>query len=233
MRYIALDTETTGLKIESGHKLIEIGCLEIIDRKLTGSKFHKYINPEREIDESATRVHGMKLSDLQRFPPFCEIADEFCEYIKNSTLIIHNAKFDLGFLNHELLNCGRSKIESLVEEIIDSLEIARSLHPGKKNSLDVLCSRYEVDNSQRDFHGALLDSNLLANVYLLMTRGQEKLDIKDQLNNSNNEYKFQGKKNEDFLVKYASPKEVEKHFLYLKKMKEDTNQEIIWREDFK
>ena len=191
MRYIALDTETTGLSVESGHKLIEIGCLEIVDRTLTGKKFHKFINPNREIEESATKIHGLTWEDLKKYPIFEEIADEFCEFVKNSTLIIHNSRFDMSFINAELSLCGKPVLESQISDVIDSLGLARSLHPGKKNSLDILCLRYKIDNSERTLHGALLDSKLLAEVYLAMTRGQENLDIQNiSIDNNSDMDKF-------------------------------------------
>tara|TARA_A100001011_G_C14302649_1_gene841575 strand:+ start:1512 stop:2216 length:705 start_codon:yes stop_codon:yes gene_type:complete len=233
MRYISLDTETTGLKVELGHKIIEVGCLEIKSRKLTGEKFHKHLNPEREVDDSATRVHGKRLSDLQGFPVFSEIANEFCEFIKNSVVIIHNAKFDLAFLNAELAICGEPKVEDLVEDVIDSLDLARKLNPGKKNSLDVLCSRYNVDNSDRSLHGALLDAELLAKVYLVMTRGQEKLNIQQK-----NQIKFDSNNkstitNKDVVIKYASKFENTLHKSFLEKMKKDCEEKVLWSEDKK
>jgi DNA polymerase-3 subunit epsilon len=144
MRYIALDTETTGLNVESGHKIIEIGCLEIIDRTLTGKKFHQFINPEREIEESATKIHGMRWVDLRKNPLFKDIADELCEFIKGSRLIIHNSKFDVGFLNAELSFCGKQDIENHVSEVIDSLGLARTLHPGKKKFIG--CSLFKIQH---------------------------------------------------------------------------------------
>ena len=177
MRYIALDTETTGLKVELGHRLIEIGCLEIVDRFFTGKKFHQKINPKRTVDESAQKIHGMSEKDLVNFPEFHQIVDEFCLFVRDSTLIIHNATFDTSFLNYELIKIGKPRIEELVFDVIDSLKLARSLHPGKRNSLDALCSRYSIDNSERVFHGAILDAQLLGEVYLAMTRGQDSLKI--------------------------------------------------------
>ena len=228
MRYIALDTETTGLSVESGHKLIEIGCLEIIDRTLTGKKFHKYINPEREIDASATKIHGLRWLDLQKFPTFREVADEFCEFVKDSTLIIHNSKFDMSFINAELSLCGKPILDTHISDVIDSLGLARSLHPGKKNSLDVLCLRYKIDNSERTLHGALLDSNLLAKVYLAMTRGQENLDI--QSKSSQNSYfpKQESSNKGRVYVNKATDQEISAHRDYLKRMKKDCDSYILW-----
>ena len=171
MRYIVLDTETTGLDPDDGHKIIEIGCVEILDRNVTENTFHKYINPEREIDIEASKVHGLTLNNLKDKPIFSEIYDDFLEYVDQSPIIIHNAPFDVGFLKkeHSFL---KDKKRFLDNEIIDSLKLARKKSPGKKNTLDALCERYSVDSSDRTLHGALLDARLLAHVYLKMTVGQ-------------------------------------------------------------
>ena len=171
MRYIVLDTETTGLDPDDGHKIIEIGCIEIINRKITDNTFHKYINPLREIDIEASKVHGLTASNLSDKPIFNDIYDEFVSYISDSPLIIHNAPFDVGFLKKEF-NYLERKTGFINNEIIDSLKLARKISPGKKNTLDALCDRYSVDNSDRNFHGALLDARLLAYVYLKLTIGQ-------------------------------------------------------------
>jgi len=171
MRYIVLDTETTGLDPDDGHKIIEIGCIEIINRKVTDNTFHKYINPLREIDIEASKVHGLTASNLSDKPLFNDIYDEFVSYISSSPLIIHNAPFDMGFLKKEF-SCLERKNSFINNEIIDSLKLARKISPGKKNTLDALCDRYSVDNSDRNFHGALLDARLLAHVYLKLTVGQ-------------------------------------------------------------
>jgi DNA polymerase-3 subunit epsilon len=171
MRYIVLDTETTGLDPDDGHKIIEIGCVEILDRNITENTFHKYINPEREIDIEASKVHGLTLNNLKDKPIFSEIYDDFLEYVDQSPIIIHNAPFDVGFLKkeHSFLKDKKSFLDN---EIIDSLKLARKKSPGKKNTLDALCERYSVDSSDRTLHGALLDARLLAHVYLKMTVGQ-------------------------------------------------------------
>ena len=171
MRYIVLDTETTGLDPDDGHKIIEIGCIEVINRKVTDNTFHKYINPLREIDIEASKVHGLTASNLSDKPLFNDIYDEFVSYISSSPLIIHNAPFDMGFLKKEF-SCLERKNSFINNEIIDSLKLARKISPGKKNTLDALCDRYSVDNSDRNFHGALLDARLLAHVYLKLTVGQ-------------------------------------------------------------
>ena len=171
MRYVVLDTETTGLDPDDGHKIIEIGCIEIINRKVTDNTFHKYINPLREIDIEASKIHGLTASNLSDKPIFDDIYDEFVEYIADAPLIIHNASFDMGFLKKEFDYLQR-KNAFIKNEIIDSLKLARKISPGKKNTLDALCERYSIDNSDRDLHGALLDARLLAYVYLKLTIGQ-------------------------------------------------------------
>jgi DNA polymerase-3 subunit epsilon len=174
MRQIILDTETTGLEPELGHRIIEIACVELIDRHLTGNNFHRYVNPQREIEKNALLVHGITNEFLVDKPLFIDIKTALIDYINGAELIIHNAPFDIGFLNHELkLSDSNSElIENYVKNIFDTLTYARKKHPGKKNSLDALCKRYGIDNSKRELHGALLDAHLLAYVYLVMTGGQ-------------------------------------------------------------
>ncbi len=177
-RIIVLDTETTGLEPSLGHRIIEIGCVEVINRKLTGNNFHVYINPEREIDAGAIDVHGITNEYLADKPLFAQIAGEFLEFVRGAELVIHNAPFDVGFINHEfgLLANNPGSIESYCQ-ITDSLALARKKHPGQRNSLDALCKRYGVDNSGRTLHGALLDAEILADVYLIMTGGQTSLTL--------------------------------------------------------
>lgn len=187
-RQIFFDTETTGLDPKDGHKIIEIGCVELIDRKYTGNNFHYYINPNRLIDAGALKVHGITQEFLDNKPIFADIAKEFLEYIKDSELIAHNAKFDVGFLDYELSILekylgGLIRLRNYVK-ITDSLALAKELHPGQRNSLDALCKRYEIDNSNRDLHGALLDSKLLAEVYLAMTGGQGTIEFFDYVDNN-------------------------------------------------
>jgi DNA polymerase-3 subunit epsilon len=176
MRRIVLDTETTGLEPRDGHRVIELACLELHDRRPTGRHFHRYMNPERAIDIGASQVHGLTLEDLLDKPKFVDIVDEFLEFVRGAELLIHNAPFDVAFLNAELERVGRPMLDSLCT-VSDTLAFARELHPGKKNSLNALCERYTVDHSKRTLHGALLDAQLLADVWLAMTRGQETLDI--------------------------------------------------------
>lgn len=173
MRQIVLDTETTGLEPELGHRIIEIGCVEILNRRVTGRTFHRYLNPERAIDEGAMAVHGIKRADLDDKPKFADIAPELVEFIKDAELVIHNAAFDIAFLDAELTRLpGEAARVASFCRVLDTLELARSMHPGQRNNLDALCKRYEVDNSRRDLHGALLDAQILADVYLAMTGGQ-------------------------------------------------------------
>lgn len=174
-RQIVLDTETTGIGAESGHKIIEIGCVELIDRKLTNNHFHVYLNPQRKIDEGAFRVHGISYEFLQDKPLFKDIVAEFIEFIKGAELIIHNAVFDVGFLNAEFKHLNSDMKISDLCTVCDTLLLSREKHPGQRNSLDALCKRYEIDNSKRKLHGALLDAEILASVYLAMTGGQANL----------------------------------------------------------
>lgn len=218
MRSIVLDTETTGLDIAEGHKIIEIGCIELIDRKITGNVFHQYISPNRKIDEKASKVHGITDDFLKDKPMFSEIINDFLSYLADSSLIIHNAPFDIGFLkkefddanfNPDLVDKGRN--------IYDTLKTARSMTPGKRNSLDALCERYEVDNKERDFHGALLDAKLLAEVYLKMTMGQTKI-----MGLSENSKKLKIEEvdlieNRERRVIHANEAELTKHEDYFKK----------------
>jgi DNA polymerase-3 subunit epsilon len=178
MRQIVLDTETTGLEPERGHRVIEIGALEMEDRRLTGREFHVYLNPERDIEDGALEVHGLTAEFLSDKPRFAEIADDFLAFVHGAELIIHNAPFDLGFLDYELGMTGREgPAFSSTIAVLDTLDLARELHPGQRNNLDALCKRYEVDNSNRTLHGALLDAGILADVYLAMTGGQADLGL--------------------------------------------------------
>jgi DNA polymerase-3 subunit epsilon len=180
MRQIVLDTETTGLEVSQGHRVIEIGCVELVNRRLTGRHYHQYINPEREIDAGAMEVHGITPEFLADKPVFARIADAFLDFVGSAELIIHNAPFDLGFLDSELRRY-RSDYPGLSGQcdVIDTLQMARRRHPGQRNNLDVLCNRYGVDNSSRELHGALLDAEILADVYLAMTGGQTSLHLSE------------------------------------------------------
>jgi DNA polymerase III subunit epsilon len=178
MRQIVLDTETTGLDVGTGHRVIEIGCVELVNRRVTGRRFHRYLNPDRDIDEGALAVHGLSREDLEREPRFAEIVEELLEFITGAELIIHNASFDVAFLDAELARLpGEPGTVMARCGVLDSLALAREMHPGQRNSLDALCKRYGVDNSRRELHGALLDAQLLAEVYLAMTGGQGALEL--------------------------------------------------------
>ena len=185
MRQIVLDTETTGLDPKDGHRIIEIGCVELINRRLTENRFHQYIQPAREIDPGAMEVHGITNEFLKDKPLFEDIASDFVEYIRGAELIIHNAPFDVGFMNAELQKLGKKwgTVQDICT-ITDTLKLARKNHPGQRNTLDALCKRYEVDNSQRELHGALLDAELLSDVYLAMTGGQASLMLDGQSENT-------------------------------------------------
>ena len=177
MRQVVLDTETTGLEVEQLHRVIEIGCVELFNRRLTGRTYHQYLNPERDIDEGAQQVHGLTRDRLAKEPRFSAIHGEFLEFIRDSELVIHNAAFDVAFLNAELARIDTShKVHELCR-VLDTLALARKMHPGQRNNLDALCKRYSVDNSHRDYHGALLDARILAEVYLAMTGGQATMTL--------------------------------------------------------
>src|SRR3984893_2563468 len=177
MRQVVLDTETTGLEVEQRHRVIEIGCVELFNRRLTGRTYHQYLNPERDIDFGAEQVHGLTRETLVKAPTFAQVHPEFLEFIRDAELIIHNAPFDVAFLNAELARIELAhKIDELCR-VLDTLALARQMHPGQRNSLDALCKRYSVDNSHRDYHGALLDARILAEVYLAMTGGQAMLTL--------------------------------------------------------
>jgi DNA polymerase-3 subunit epsilon len=180
MRQIVLDTETTGLEPELGHRIIEIGCVELVNRRVTGRTFHRYLNPERAIDEGAMAVHGIKRADLDDKPKFADVADELVAFISDAELVIHNAAFDVAFVDAELARLpGGPRSVAMLCRVLDTLTLARSMHPGQRNNLDALCKRYEVDNSRRDLHGALLDAQILADVYLAMTGGQVGLALSE------------------------------------------------------
>jgi len=177
MRQVVLDTETTGLEVEQQHRIIEIGCVELKNRRLTGRTFHRYLNPQRDIDEGAQQVHGLTRDRLAGEPLFEHVATEFLEFIQDAELIIHNASFDVAFLDAELQRMQSEQRIAVLCRVLDSLALARSIHPGQRNNLDALCKRYSVDNSHRDYHGALLDARILAEVYLAMTGGQVMLTL--------------------------------------------------------
>ena len=216
-RLIVLDTETTGLDVNDGHRIIEIGCVEIVNRNITSNSFHRYVNPMRQIDDGAKNVHGITYSMLEDKPKFSEILNELLEYLSDSDLIIHNAPFDLGFLSKELSFCGREDnyLESS-RKIYDTLKISRKRFPGKRNSLDALCARYEIDNTDRNLHGALIDANLLASVYLKMTRGQTSLSMGTTIEEGERTQVENNLSNRPSIVIRANKDEVLKHENFFK-----------------
>jgi DNA polymerase-3 subunit epsilon len=177
MRQIVLDTETTGLEVEQQHRVIEIGCVELVNRRLTGRTYHQYLNPERDIDFGAEQVHGLTRETLAKAPTFAQVHPQFLDFIGDAELIIHNAPFDVAFLNAELARIELTHKIDVLCRVLDTLALARQMHPGQRNNLDALCKRYSVDNSHRDYHGALLDARILAEVYLAMTGGQANLTL--------------------------------------------------------
>lgn len=226
LRQIILDTETTGLSPEKGHRIIEIGCLELINRRLTDNHFHCYINPNRDIDRGAQEVHGISNEFLNDKPLFADIAEQFLEYVKDAELIIHNAPFDVGFINREfkLLKKGLSPITEYCS-VIDTLTMARRKHPGQHNNLDALCRRYHVDNSNRELHGALLDAELLAQVYLIMTGGQTQLFQTEQeseiVSKANAKIKRVSKDRSPLPIIQPTEDELKAHETFIEMMTED------------
>lgn len=231
-RQIILDTETTGLDKKSGHRVIEIGCVEIVNRKYTGNEYHVYLNPERDSDPGALEVHGLTSEFLSDKPKFEEIYQEFIDFIKDSELLIHNAEFDIGFLNHEikLMSKNFNTIDEHVSLITDTLQIAREKHPGQRNSLDALVNRYEIGGYDRELHGALLDSKILGDVYLAMTGGQSALDFTNQTEDKNKLSKETSSEHVDLNLKTISLSEQEQnmHLEYLERMQEETGVKPVW-----
>lgn len=228
MRQVVLDTETTGLNPKLGDRIIEIGCVELLNRRLSERSFHTYLNPEREVELGATRVHGLTREDLMAKPKFAEVAAAFLDYVRGAELIIHNADFDVEFLNMELALAGFAPLEQHVARITDTLASAKELHPGKKNSLDALCERYFVDNSKRSLHGALADAYLLAECYLAMTRGQESLmmELEAPAPAAAAGIILDVSK---LIVQRASPEELAAHEQYLDAMEKDAKGPSVWR----
>lgn len=233
-RQVVLDTETTGLSTADDHRIIEIGCVELINRRLTGETFHQYINPEREIDAGAMEVHGITPEFLSDKPKFVDVVADFMRFIEGAELIIHNAAFDVGFLNHELakIKSEQRRIKD-VSTILDTLKLARDKHPGQKNNLDALCRRYDIDNSNRELHGALLDSEILADVYLAMTGGQVSLSLaaeEDIADTQNSEVsaKNKQKKRGPLRVIKASPEELVVHEENLQRLDKASDGQCVW-----
>ena len=227
-RQIVLDTETTGLNARLGDRVIEIGCIEMRSRRVTDNHFHQYVNPERKSDEGAARVHGISDEFLADKPKFAEIAKQFVEYVRGAELIIHNAGFDVEFLDLELERAGLGKLADHVAGVVDSLALARELHPGKRNSLDALCERYAVDNAHRTLHGALLDARLLAEVYLAMTRGQGSL-VMDLETPAEMAAVAAAIDASQLVVLRATPEELKAHEKYLDGMAKEAAGKVLWR----
>ncbi len=232
MRQIVLDTETTGLEHRLGHRIIEIGGVEMCNRQLTKRHFHYYLNPERDIDEGALAVHGISLEFLQDKPRFAEVAAEFLDFVRGAELIIHNAPFDVGFLNAELARLDMAPIETVCHAVQDTLRMAKSLFPGKKNNLDALCERYAIDNSRRTLHGALLDAEILAEVYIAMTRGQESLimELAEEVSVRAwaEQRSAQGVHAAARRVLRASPEEIALHETLLAAIEKESKGKCVW-----
>jgi len=230
MRQIVLDTETTGLNPRSGDRIIEVGCVELINRRLTGNNFHRYVNPERDSEEGALAVHGLTTEFLSDKPKFANIAAELCDYIGGAEVIIHNAPFDIGFLDAEFKRLNVPRFNDHVDNVIDTLVQAKEMHPGKRNSLDALCDRYGISNAHRALHGALLDAELLAEVYLAMTRGQNSLTM--ELDPADNEAGGADgaplAAMADIIVLAATAEELMQHVATLARLDKDVKGSCIW-----
>ncbi len=234
MRQIVLDTETTGLEPKQGHRIIEIGCVELLNRKLTGNVYHQYIQPEREIDAGAMEVHGITNEFLKDKPRFKDILNDFLTFIKDAELIIHNAPFDVGFINHEfkLADTGTGLVRDYCQ-VMDTLQLARQMHPGQRNSLDALCKRYDIDNSQREKHGALLDAEILADVYLTMTGGQVCLSLGGMQERKQGRFEEQVHRLETnrspLKIVRATSEELDNHARFLKIISDASDGNCIWK----
>jgi len=242
MRQIVLDTETTGLEPKQGHRIIEIGCVELVDRKLSGNHFHQYINPQRIVDDGAIDVHGISNEFLEDKPLFTDIVNDFLEFIDGAELVIHNAPFDVGFINHELtlaeseMSCSFTRVADICS-VLDTLSLARSLHPGQKNNLDALCRRYGIDNSHRELHGALLDAEILSDVYLLMTGGQTDLALAAESNQTDTQLSDHSIRRlptdrEPLIVTSATAEELAQHQSRLDAISDKANtnnSQLIWK----
>jgi DNA polymerase-3 subunit epsilon len=227
-RQIVLDTETTGLNAKLGDRIIEIGCIEMLSRRVTERAFHQYVNPERQNDEGALKVHGLSDEFLADKPKFADIAAAFLDYVRGAELVIHNADFDVEFLDLELDRLGLGRLRDHVAGVVDTLALARELHPGRRNSLDALCERYAVDNAHRTLHGALLDARLLAEVYLAMTRGQDSLmmALEDGPAQGAGAAPIDASK---LVVVRATPEEAQAHEAYLDGMDKESGGKVVWR----
>jgi DNA polymerase-3 subunit epsilon len=231
MRQIVLDTETTGLSAENGDRIIEIGCVELLNRKLTGNNLHHYLNPERDSHEDALKVHGISNEFLRDKPKFGQIADALLDYLRDAELIIHNAPFDISFLNKELERLGRPPLTTFVGPVIDSLVMAKEMFPGKRNGLDALCDRLGVDNSSRTLHGALLDAELLADVYINMTRGQDALLMDLEVSNTGSgDVELLDLSRIDLPILWATEPEAQAHEAVLLDLDKACKGKTVWRQ---
>jgi len=229
MRQVVLDTETTGLEAELGHRVIEIGGVELVNRRFTGNNFHRYVNPERESEAGALEVHGLTAEFLRDKPKFGEIVAEFLDYVNGAELVIHNSAFDIAFLNRELDLLDLKPVTEHCRGIVDTLRMAKELHPGKKNSLDALCERYGIDHSARMLHGALLDAQLLAEVYLAMTRGQESLAMEVETPSASAAATEAGAGKLDLVVLRATPEELAAHAKQLEEIDRASGGACLWK----
>jgi DNA polymerase-3 subunit epsilon len=229
MRQIVLDTETTGLNARSGDRIIEIGCVEMVNRRLTGNNFHHYINPERDSDPGALAVHGLTTEFLSDKPRFAEISNAFCDFVRDAEIIIHNAAFDVGFIDVEFERLGLPKFAEHVASITDTLAQAKELHPGKRNSLDALCERYGVSNAHRTLHCALLDSELLAEVYIAMTRGQDSLSMDLHVDDDVRAGGAAGAALADIILLGPTPEELAEHEALLDGLDKEAKGSCLWR----
>ena len=231
MRQIFLDTETTGLNPESGDRIVEIGCIEMVNRRLTGQSRHVYLNPERKGSEEATKIHGLTDAFLADKPKFIEVAEDLLEFLAGAEVIIHNAAFDVGFLNAELKRLRRQPFHTVAAKVTDTLAMAREMFPGKANSLDALCRRLEVDNTHRTLHGALLDAGLLAEVYIRLTRGQDSLVIQHHDQASDTPQVLQARDLTQYLLQVidANADELAAHEVILKELDKSSSGKTVWR----
>jgi DNA polymerase-3 subunit epsilon len=232
MRQVILDTETTGLEASAGHRIIEIGCVELVNRRSTGNRFHRYLNPDRAVEEGAREVHGIDDDFLAQQPRFADVVEEFLDFVSDAQLVIHNADFDVEFINHELkvLSDAPGDIRERCD-VLDTLALARKMHPGQRNSLDALCKRYEVDNSRRELHGALLDAEILADVYLAMTGGQASLSLEGQQQAASSAqlaWQPVERAGLDLMVLAASPEEEAAHAAMLAQISRQSGTTVAW-----
>ncbi len=228
MRQIILDTETTGLDPKQGHRIIEVAGVELVNRRLTNRHFHHYVNPDRAIDEGAQAVHGISSEFLADKPRFVDIADSFLDFIAGSELVIHNAPFDVGFLNAELELLGKPPVTTFCDNVTDTLKMARDNYPGKRNSLDALCERLEIDNTHRNLHGALLDAELLAEVYLVMTRGQDGFAMVFEESAESIAFSADASRLRDLRIQTATELEHQEHLKVLEQIQKESGGKCLW-----